>query len=187
MDGVWLVAFAVLWVLVVIEAFFIFAILRQIGLLNARIPVRRRGLPQGARAPAFDLPDLSGESVSWDSFTNQEVLLAFVTPTCPGCRQLVPALNALQAKRGDAGVAVQVVCSGQPDECQGFALQEGLMAPMVTDPAKTTLEPYQVPGVPFVVSIDRKGVVRNSGFAGDLAGLERLCGLDGFVAQAGAS
>src|SRR5436309_9200461 len=61
------------------------------------------GLPVGNDAPAFELPDLSGERKSLAQFRGQPVLLVFFNPECGFCRELMPKLAAVAAGFQPAG------------------------------------------------------------------------------------
>jgi len=56
------------------------------------------GLPIGAPAPIFDLPNLDGERVSLDSLlaAKRPVLLTFTHPGCDPCKSLLPQLARWQ-------------------------------------------------------------------------------------------
>jgi methylamine dehydrogenase accessory protein MauD len=187
MTGVWLIAFTFLWVLVLIEAFLIFAILRQLGVLSARLPERPTGLAAGTRAPDYRLPDLGGQAVSLSSYSGRGILLAFISPSCPMCKPLLPAINQFYLICTDVGVTVQVICEAAVDECRRLAEEYAIAAPMLVDEAGTASQLYRVPGVPHVVSIDTKGVVRRSGTAKDLAGLQSISGVRAAGASGGRS
>ncbi len=56
-----------------------------------------KGLPLGSDAPAFELPDLSGERKSLAQFRGQSVLLIFFNPDCGFCRDMMPKLAKVAA------------------------------------------------------------------------------------------
>jgi peroxiredoxin len=53
-----------------------------------------KGLALGSDAPAFELPDLTGERKSLAQFRGQAVLLIFFNPYCGFCREMMPKLAA---------------------------------------------------------------------------------------------
>ncbi|HEX8368514.1 MAG TPA: MauE/DoxX family redox-associated membrane protein [Pyrinomonadaceae bacterium] len=61
------------------------------------------GLPVGAPAPDFALPDLNGKLVSLEQLlaANKPALLFFVSPTCNPCRALLPEIEAWQKELKD--------------------------------------------------------------------------------------
>jgi thiol-disulfide isomerase/thioredoxin len=72
-------------------------------------PAGPEGLPPGASAPEFELPDLSGEVHSLDSLraSGHPVLLVFSDPNCGPCTELAPKIARWQREHaGDLTVAV---------------------------------------------------------------------------------
>lgn len=61
------------------------------------------GLPIGAPAPAFALPDLNGKTVILEKLlaANKPILFFFVSPTCNPCKALLPEIEAWQAELKD--------------------------------------------------------------------------------------
>ena len=55
-------------------------------------PAAPGGLPLGAEAPAFDLPDLAGKPCALSSYRGRKVLLIFFNPQCGFCTQMIPDL-----------------------------------------------------------------------------------------------
>src|SRR5690348_16099104 len=53
------------------------------------------GLPVGSEAPAFELPDLAGETRKLAQYRGQPILLIFFNPACGFCRELLPKLPAI--------------------------------------------------------------------------------------------
>jgi|GEM_PF-2887826 len=181
LSGIWLWSMAALWLLVLVEAFLTFAVLRQLGLVSARLPEPRpRGLPAGTPAPAFTLVRPDGTERTLADLLETGLLLAFVSPSCSACKTFVPVLNDFvralpsQASRPPA---VAAVCTAAVDDCRHYTRDQPIVPEVLCDPGRATFSAYQLPGVPHVVAIDRAGVVRESAFVHDLAGLQRLAGL----------
>ena len=95
----------VLWVLVVVLALVVLALVRQVGVLHERItPVGAlmlaKGLKVGEAAPAMSVLDVAGRSLAIGGTRTDglSTLLMFVAPDCPVCAQLVPALKAIASQ-----------------------------------------------------------------------------------------
>ncbi len=116
-----LIAIALLGVFIAIGCWLGWQLLRQNGRILLRLDELEKrlnelefwktdepeGLPIGSEAPAFELPDLTGEHKSLSQFLGQPVLLLFFNPECGFCRDLAPKLVAVygvrrQAERGAA-------------------------------------------------------------------------------------
>src|SRR3954453_5397960 len=79
------------------------AIERQLG---ARAPAPRRepgGLPVGAVAPDFELPDLTGARRKLSEFRGRDVLLIFFNPKCGFCTKMAAGLAALPLEASGGG------------------------------------------------------------------------------------
>lgn len=152
MSGWWAAAFIVQWILLAMLAVVVVALARQIGVLHLRLA------PVGALEVDEEGPAL-GEAPEPRTARGREGtptlvggpgprrLLAFVSPTCPICEQVLPSLPAAAA----AG---------------------GLVSQVVSDPSLESA--YRVPGVPFLVVLDELGVVRSKGTVNSLEQVEGL-------------
>ncbi|MCX7855333.1 MAG: peroxiredoxin family protein [Anaerolineae bacterium] len=101
----------------------------QREVLAALEPLRQApnpsGLFPGTKAPAFTLPDLSGQPVSLDAFAGREVLLVFAFPGCPACREMyVPELGYR--------ICCYPVCGRCPGACCWYTGQWGCFCPYCT-------------------------------------------------------
>ena len=152
MSGWWAAAFAVQWILLAVLAFVVVALARQIGVLHLRLAplgaleIDEEGPPLGEAPQERAARGREGANVLVGG-PGPRRLIAFVSPTCPICEQVLPSLPA-SASAG--GLALQVV----------------------SDPELEAA--YQVPGVPFVVVLDEAGVVRSKGTVNSLEQVEGL-------------
>lgn len=146
MNGPWLVAFIALWLVVAVLAIAVVALLRQIGVLHQRLA------PMGAHfaseGPVLDAP-APGVGIDW-SVSTLTVLL-FTSPTCVLCRELKPSLDAFRRQYRE--LRVQTV------DLEAEAAVFDAMA---------------VRSTPYVVAVDRDGVVRGRGVANSLEQIEEL-------------
>ena len=102
-----LVSNVLLWVLVVVLALVVLALVRQVGVLHERItPVGAlmlaKGLKVGEIAPTLPLHTLEGGSVTVGGTRTDKrsQLVMFVSPTCPVCKALLPVLKS--SRRSEA-------------------------------------------------------------------------------------
>jgi peroxiredoxin len=61
---------------------------------------------ESSRAPAWELKDLDGKSVSSSDFKGKVVILNFWATWCPPCKEEIPGFVELQKKYGGQGLAV---------------------------------------------------------------------------------
>jgi len=85
------------------------------------------GLSPGTQAPAFTLPDLSGQSVSLEALAGRRVLLAFASPRCPACREVNDEREMADAGSlrdagggGGAGGDQSLIGKGGPSRARGI-------------------------------------------------------------------
>jgi peroxiredoxin len=146
------------------------------------------GLPVGSEAPAFELPDLSGNSKTLVEFRGQPLLLIFFNPACGFCRELAPKLapHLLQGQAPSEGRAPRVpdirpaqeghglVELGPPDEGRPRLLivstgsaeanrklfdEHRLIRPVLLQKDSEVATAYQVNGTPGGYLIDREGKI----------------------------
>lgn len=154
--SVWIASYVMLWIAVVVLAFTVVALLRQIGVLHARVrPMGTHFAGEGperhaAAPPAFDY---SAATLT---------LVAFTSPTCEICETLRPGLASI--RRAYQGIAVQEVEHGPGTE-EVFAS-------------------FNVRSTPYFVTVDQTGVVQVRGIANTLEQIEVMLSesLDGETA-----
>jgi len=145
---VWITSYVLLWLAVAVLGLAVLVLLRQIGVLHARLR------PQGVH-PANEGPDAGAAAPAAGRFPFERsalTLLAFTSPTCELCAGLLPSLRAIDAQYDD--VAVEVV-EHSPATLGVFRA-------------------YRVTSTPYVVAVDRAGTVRGGGVANTLEQVEVL-------------
>lgn len=145
--GVWIASYVLLWMAVLLLGMTCVVLLRQIGVLHARIrPLgvhfAGEGLEAGTPAPrtatmTFDAP---------------LTLVAFTSSTCTICASLVPSLHSLAREYAD--VSLHVVEHA--------------------DDTREIFRAYNVSSTPYVVAVDDQGLVRGGGVANALEQVEEL-------------
>ena len=147
--GVWVASYVVLWLAVIGLSFTVVALLRQLGVLHARlrplgVHAANEGPVVGAAAPP---------SARLDYGAARLTLLAFTSERCDVCRSLVPSLPFLRRDYA-ADVAVVVLDHG-PATAELFSA-------------------FNVSSTPYFVAVDTEGVVRGGGVANSLEQVEVL-------------
>jgi methylamine dehydrogenase accessory protein MauD len=169
---------AVLWVALVALALVVLALARQVGLLHQRLgPVGALALaggPQpGEAAPTLEVEDWSGRRVTIGGADagGRSLLLVFISPTCPVCRTLLPALRSL-AKR-ERSLRVVLASDGPREEHEAFVREHALaeLGYVLSQPLGLA---YRVPRLPWAALIDARGVLRSHGLVNSREHLESL-------------
>jgi thiol-disulfide isomerase/thioredoxin len=148
MSGIWLVSYVALWILVALLVFAVVVLLRQIGVLHARLApmgthFAGEGLEVGVVAP----------SLGFDYGRSVLTLIAFTSPSCQICAALKPSLVALRREYPEL-VLELVDLSESP----------------------TTFDAFKVRSTPYVMTINREGLVVGRGVANTLEQIEQLVG-----------
>ena len=148
----WIVAFVVQWILLIVLAVIVVALARQVGTLHLRLGPRG-ALEVDDEGPALGEAALPTTARAADG-TKLTIggpgpvrVVAFSSPTCSVCREVVPALPA-------AATAARAVPQG------------------LHDPGAE--RDWNVPGTPFLVVLDEMGVVRAKGTVNNLEQVEGL-------------
>jgi thiol-disulfide isomerase/thioredoxin len=156
-------------------------------------------LNKGAMAPLvvrpkpLDLPDFTfaaegGATKSLKDFAGKIVLLNIWATWCVPCREEMPALDALEAKRGGKDFVVVAVNidkgEGGPAKAAGFLKEIGVTRlPLYTDPTGKLFFTLKTVGMPTTLIIDRDGkeIARLVGPA-DWASAEALAVIEAAIA-----
>ena len=143
------VSYVALWGLVGVLAFAVVVLLRQIGVLHARLTPM--GTHFGGEGPPLEAPAPPVPGLLFDGAPL--TLMSFSSPTCVLCQQLRPSLDALRRQYREIHV-----------ECIDLASASG----------DATFAAYGVRSTPYFVTVDRDGIVRGRGIANSLEQLEEL-------------
>jgi len=169
----------VLWVLVVALSAVVLALTRQLGVLHQRIApagalMLNRGLTVGEPAPVLELAALDGRElrVGFARNDGRSTLLLFVSPSCPVCKSLLPAVKS---SRRDERSWMDVILASDGDSAaqREFVRAQGLEGiPYVVSAALGLA--YQVSRLPFAALLDERGVLRARGLVNSREHLESL-------------
>ena len=145
--SVWIASYVVLWLAVLVLTLAVIALLRQIGVLHARL--HPLGAHFGGEGPALESAAPPVDSVSYAAAGT--TLLAFTSPTCEVCKVLEPSLRALQRDYRDVQLHTVDLTT-----------------------ARSVFDAFQVRSTPYVVAVDRDGVVKGRGVVNSLEQIEEV-------------
>ena len=172
------IAIAVLWTIVIALSLAVLALARQIGVLHERLqPVGAlqisRGLKTGEAAPTVTVTDLRGgeRTLGAPHARGLDTLVVFVSPTCPVCKSLLPALRSI--RRREKNLEVVLASDGSRLEHADFVAAEGLdeFPYVLSEPLGIA---FGAGRLPHAVLIDGGGVVRASGLVNSREHLDSL-------------
>lgn len=184
MSSLFVVSHIAQWAVIVFTLVSVWAIVRQIGLLHRRIaPVGARmsgvGLEVGEPAPRFEATDIHGRPVQGPA-RDRLTLLVFVSPGCPACGELMPAVRSIvRSERQHLDVVLIDVAATQAAEAREYVNQHRLEhLPYVA--AGAIGELYKVATPPYAILIGTdtrvvaKGLVNHLEHLDSLLAAERL-------------
>jgi methylamine dehydrogenase accessory protein MauD len=172
-----LVSNVLLWIAVLVLAGIVVALVRQLGVLYERVApagalMERRGPVVGETAPAIAAALLDGGTRSVGGATGRGMLLFFLSPTCPVCKTLLPALRSI-AHAEARWLDVVLASDGPRSDHAAFVAAERLESFPYVLSTELGLT-YQVAKLPYAVLVDGAGVVRAKGLVNSREHLESL-------------
>ncbi len=174
-----LVSNLLLGIVVLATVAVMFALVRQIGVLYERVApagalVFGNGPKVGETAPILKLRDLDGElhQIGGESPNARSRLLFFLSPTCPVCKTLLPALKSI-SNREKKWLNILLASDGERKEHESFVRDYRLEK----FPYFLSMElglGYRVGRLPHAVLIDETGVIRSTGLVNSREHIESL-------------
>jgi methylamine dehydrogenase accessory protein MauD len=171
-DGWWAASYVVLWIVVIVLGVVVVALARQIGTLHLRLgptgalEMDEEGPPIGEAPPPIDTKTVQGDPVVVGGPGETQMLL-FVSPGCMVCKQVLPSIHAIS---GDMRAYVVTDVDRRESEL-AYGGENGRVSVI---PGKDITRAYDVPGTPYVVVLDRSGVVQAKGTVNNLEQMEGL-------------
>ncbi len=168
-----------LWVVVIVQAVFLLALARQIGLLHARLGrggarIMNTGLSIGESAPSIDILDVSSRRVALGMERGKRTLLLFISTGCSTCASLIPGLKELARHEKD-DLEVYLIAFGTSLEAsREFAEAHSLdsIIPLILSDELALR--YKITISPYGILVDKSGVLRAKGLVNTLADIESL-------------
>jgi len=173
----WMISTVLLWVVVLALMLLVLALSRQIGVLYERLaPVGAltmdKGPEVGQAAPQQSVTDITGRAVQVGGWQTHSQLLFFLSPTCPVCKKLLPALKSV-AQSEKRWLNVALASDGDMPEHLAFIKRSKLES--FTYLLSSTLGmSFQISKLPYAVLIDEGGIVRAKGLINSREHLESL-------------
>ncbi len=170
-------AVAALTIIVLILLVMVFALARQVGVLFERITpvgamINDAGPKIGEASPIFSLTGLTGVEVTIGGMQPKSTLLFFLSPTCPICNKLLPAINSV---RNSESNWLNIVLASDGEEAQHL---EFMHKYALTDIPYVLSQPlgmaFRVSRLPFAVLLDADGTVRAKGLINTREQLDSL-------------
>jgi len=169
----------ILWVLVLILAAMVFALVRQIGILYERVApagalMTGSGLKTGEKIPVFDLESLDGRAIQigGKNSNGKSMLLFFLSPTCPVCKTLIPTLAAM--RKSEASWLEIIFASDGDEKKHRQWLRENKLESWPYILSEQLGMTMQVAKLPFAALIDENGILCARGLVNTREHIESL-------------
>jgi peroxiredoxin Q/BCP len=120
-------------------------------------------LSTGDPAPDFTLPDADGKDVSLSDFRGQKVIVYFYPAAMtPGCTKQACDFRDNVSSLKSAGYTVLGISPDKPEKLATFRERDSVNFPLLSDPAKATLEAYGAWGEKTLYGKTITGVLRST-------------------------
>ena len=162
-------------------------LLRQLGRAQRLATSAAPGVPIGSRAPDFSLPNLQGETVTFDALLarGRPLLMVFVSPGCEQCVELLPKLARWQRSLADR-LTLVLVSTGSVERNRPIFEEQGISEVLLQEFMEVS-DAFRIRGTPSAVFITADGTVATNP-AETVFGIEPLLRTalnDGVRVQAG--
>ncbi len=168
----------VLWLVVIVQCVLIFALTRQLGVLFERVAPAgalsmNKTVKVGEPAKAMSLPTVSsGIAKVGTPEAGKSQLLMFVSPDCPVCKTLMPAIKS-SAKAESDWIEVIFASDGDDMDHEGYIRNQGIKDyPYIV--SELLGKTYGVSKLPYAVLIDDAGNIASMGIINSREHLESL-------------
>lgn len=171
-----------LWIVVVVLCLVVFALLRQIGVLNERVfpagaLMSQAGPRVGEPAPVQQLLAFDGSSITVADGVRSTLLL-FVSPGCPVCKTLLPTAASVARSEHLRHPLQLILASDGESAADRQQHLEFLRTHQLEQARYVVSKPLGlalvVEKLPFAALIDKAGVLRAKGLVNSREHLESL-------------
>lgn len=174
-----LISNTLLWILVLVLAAMVFALVRQIGILYERVApagalMAANGLKTGEEIPVFELETLAGQAIriGGKNSNGKSTLLFFLSPNCPVCKTLIPVLTAMRKTEAN-WLEIIFASDGDEKEHRQWLRESNLESwpYLLSQQLGMTM---QVAKLPFAALIDENGILCARGLVNTREHIESL-------------
>jgi len=178
MEGIWLVSYIALWVVVLVLGWLTLSLLRLVGQLHQRLGPSGAAVLGGGPDIGERLTDLMDAHKIVDQALlgfpkKRDSLLVFVSPSCPACEELIKSLIPFSRREKKDLEVVMVSGSNKPQPNNRFSamVQKSDIAFMVSPPLAIAA---RIGITPYGLWLDQEGTVHAKGIVNHSEHLDSL-------------
>lgn len=165
-----------LWAGILFILFCLFLLFRQFGTvyLAKSEAIERDGVPIGRVFTRVEgLSYFTDQLVTNNSFSDKPTIIAFISPGCLPCRELLPDWNKAYTKYSKK---VNFILIGVGDKKSFSKLNnvDAIKGELILDPERNILQGSRVRVTPFAFALDENGEVKGKGLCNGLSHIEGL-------------
>lgn len=169
MDSFIIYSVILLWAFVLFNTFLLILLFRQFGqiYLNTGKGVARDGIPKGKSIPNYSIYSLTKDTVIQlhDFIEKKPTLIAFISPTCKPCMELLPDWNEME-DHYKGRVNFFTVFVGEEKEVYDFFKKREIEGEALWDKNKELFFLFKVRVTPFAFAVNEQGFVKEKGLCG---------------------
>jgi len=163
---------AVLSLVVVVGGWILYQLVLQSGRLSLRVEeiegllkregivpeeATERGLPAGSVVHDFELPVLTGGTMTLSQWRGRRVRLIFFSPTCGYCKSLLPDLARQLSNQSKDLPVTLIVSTGGVEQNRQLFQGSGVSCPVLVQEQMEVAALYRITGTPMGYLIDERG------------------------------
>lgn len=172
MTGIWLASYLILWGVVVALGVLLLTTLRLVGVLHHRLgPTGALVVDEGPRLDESLATEISKSVPALCFPRERDVLIVFLSETCPSCLNLMDSLVAFSRRNAGAVDVLLLPSEGSFREDGPIATRAAGLR-LVSDPSLA--KAWRIAVTPFGLWIDRAGMARGKGIVNHIEHLDSL-------------
>lgn len=157
---------------ILLQGWLLYRLYRRLVALETRLAdtgalPSRKGLPIGARAPAFKLAALEGDTITLEHLRSagKTILLVFTNPSCGPCQKLLPTLGRWQREHVSQ-LTIANISQGSPEANRTNADKYGLRN-VLTQKGVEVQQAYRITATPGAVLVRVDGTIGSTMAVGE--------------------
>jgi methylamine dehydrogenase accessory protein MauD len=175
-----LVIIALQWVVILVMGVVLLGTVRQVGVLHNRLgpqgamSIQKNAVKIGERAPEFRLRSVLGGKevvIGGKSADGRSTLIMFISPDCPICASLLPALKSIFAQEA-SWLTLVFASDGEEALHRAFWQSKNINAPYVL--SQELGMAFRIGQLPYGVLIDGEGVLTAQGLCNSREHIDSL-------------